>query len=61
MDNSGPDYCYRCKECCPCQCDNPVITHDAWIEVLEGALKFYKIPPIYITDFEEILRERNAA
>ncbi len=38
MDNDGPDYCYRCKKVVPCECGNPIITHDGWIKVLEDIL-----------------------
>jgi len=57
MDNAGPDYCYRCKKLCPCDCNNPIITHDKWIEILEGAMDFFKIGKQDICDFEEIEAE----
>lgn len=38
MDNDGPDYCYRCKKVDPCDCSDPVVTHDAWIKILEKKL-----------------------
>ena len=49
MDDAGPDYCYRCKKIVPCECGDPVVTHDGWIKILEDKLnqatKWYREYP----------------